>query len=248
MKRHLFFVRFIVFAFASMMISGCISVSYHSREVTGRASPRCYPGFMYYFRGVPDGFGASYRREIVQNIPLGLFTPLFMVLDFCSDTVFLPFDFVLQACSTENSVKIENGERMCIQGSKQMLFLDASESKIALDCTVRNGAVIIKGQKGKKSSLDCYLPLEHTIVLLPGNDDSCTRREDRFVVHGHAQLELMPPVFNVWREDNRWRVSATGADGTSSDVVFVSDLEFIEPYTGCIKLDVSDVSLIRREQ
>lgn len=225
MKRfpHLVFIVGFLFVVVS---SGCISIMYHTREFLGYTEPRCYPGLMYYFRGVQDGFSASYRQEIVQNFPLGLFAPVFMAMDCCCDTMFLPFDSIFLACSSGHSVEFVQDGKFCLRSSRQMLLKDAKERRIVLECIVENGSIIIRGQKKRKSSLDYYFPQDYEIVLGSGLVYYNEKGNNRFVAGGRARLEFEPPVFDFWNNDNRWTIMAISMDGTTSDAVLVSDIKW----------------------
>ena len=97
MSRHA--IRSFTWLLLAIVLNGCLSLSYHAKELSNRCRPCLFPGFMYYLRGTDKNFLDAYLDELRTNIPLGAFLPVLMLGDLCVDVVFLPLDGVLVANS-----------------------------------------------------------------------------------------------------------------------------------------------------
>ena len=168
MSRHA--IRSFTWLLLAIVLNGCLSLSYHAKELSNRCRPCLFPGFMYYLRGTDKNFLDAYLDELRTNIPLGAFLPVLMLGDLCVDVVFLPLDGVLVANSDSDFLIEPSKDGGCLfrLPRKQVLEQYSVSKALALEIDVEEGACLIKASRYPEDRLDIYFPEKHEI-LVSGN-------------------------------------------------------------------------------
>ena len=228
MSRHA--IRSFTWMLLAIVLNGCLSLSYHAKELSNRARPCLFPGFMYYLRGTDKNFWDAYLDELRTNIPLGAFLPVFMLVDLCVDVVFLPLDGVLVATSDSDYImeSSKGGECGLQLPKKQVLEQYSVYKALALEIDVGEGTCLVKAGRWPEDRLDMYFPEKHEI-LVSGNCE-----EDGH--SGHIKLLLYPPVFRCMGGDDNWSFKVIEGNAEALPRMSFIGMFFSNDFKGVIRL------------
>lgn len=217
-------------------LNGCFSLSYHVKTIGGMSRPRVYPGFMYYFKGTQDGFWEVYMKEICQNIPLGTFTPGFMLLDACLDTAFVPIDLVMLASSSNEYAWISSDGKGVMLSQKTVLEQDSRDNPVILDVDVKKGTLTITASRWPARAYDNYLPNNSEIRILgSGQTEMAGVVTSVMEIRGHARLKLYPPVFRVFGQETKWSFVLVGDGADISSRMTLVSAHVSDDFNGNVK-------------
>ncbi len=232
----------VVVLFAAIAVNGCISCSYHVKEVLGETRPCLFPGFMYYFKGSDKGIWDGYLKEILRTLPYGVLLPAFTLSDLCADVLFLPLDLVGQAYPTSEYVELSSSGKSLVLSGRQGLFRYSTEEALVLEIDAEAGFFLVEAAGYPPSDLDLYLPCRCAVLLSGAQED-----EDRELVSfgnqkemrysGHLKLMLYPPVFRfMGSSDEHWSFQImTDKAEVSRRMSFVKS-GFTKDFKGTIKV------------
>lgn len=229
MSRHA--IRSFTWMLLAIVLNGCLSLSYHAKELSNRARPCLFPGLMYYLKGTDKNFWDAYLDELRANIPLGAFLPVFMLGDLCVDVVFLPLDGVMVATS-DSDYRIEpskGGGCLFRLPRKQVLEQYSVSNALAMEIDVEEGSCLVKAGRWPENGLDMYFPEKHEILV----SRNC-RENGHF---GHVKLLLYPPVFRCIGGDENWSFEIVEGNAEVLSRMSFIGLFFFDDFKGMIRLD-----------